>query len=793
MKLSHNYLDDLNPIQRQAVTETEGPVLIIAGPGSGKTRVLTYRIAHLLQKDSPAKPRDILALTFTNKAAREMKERISKVVGEAALNVWAGTFHSIFARLMRAEADLIGFQSSFTIYDSDDSKSLVDSIIKELALDKKVYVPGSVRARISSMKNNLVTPKAYKSNNEFIEEDRMRRQPVFSQIYEQYVSRCKKANAMDFDDLLYQLYNLLQTKENNLKDLIRSENVGFSPDNIEKIFLETLKANDSFRRYRFKYILVDEFQDTNFLQYSLLKKLIRYQDTLTSNLAVVGDDAQSIYAFRGATIDNILGFERDFSDHKIFKLEQNYRSTQHIVAAANDVITYNEKQIKKEIWTDKQDGQKIKVIRTLTDADEGKRVVDMLLEQKNRFHIPNSEIAILYRTNAQSRLFEENLRRYNIAYKIFGGQSFYNRKEVKDFISYLRVIVNPNDEEALKRIINYPTRGIGASTVDKAIAASQVSGDALWDIFCTADFGNRGNISIKAFVEMIKDFQKKMERTNAYEVALYAVAKSGLMAELKGDGTQEGLSRVENLNAVLDAIKAFVDSDEYFEDESSNDRSLATYLQQVSLQTDADNDDSETKEYVTLMSVHAAKGLEFDAVFVAGLEENLFPSIMAMDDPKDIDEERRLFYVAITRARKFLTLTFAHGRYRFGQMKYNEPSRFLSEISKSNVEAITLGMKDGFSTQRPPQRISNGLGNFVVPKTKGSTVSTGVVDKDFIVASSESILVGMNVLHQKFGKGEVKAIDGSRDNRVATIQFDGLTDSPSRKIMLKFAKLMIVE
>jgi DNA helicase-2/ATP-dependent DNA helicase PcrA len=752
------YLKQLNEVQYQAVTKTDGPVLVVAGPGSGKTRVLTYRIAHLIE--SGVAPWEILALTFTNKAAREMKERISKVVGERANRVWAGTFHSIFARILRVEADKIGYPSNFTIYDTEDSKSLISAIIREMNLSKDNYNVNAIRSRISSAKSNLITPKAYANREDLKQEDRIAKRPHIQAIYEKYVARCKKSGAMDFDDLLYRLYELLQT----------------NPDNVL----------DKYRQ-RFKYILVDEFQDTNHLQYSIIRKLVNYQGS-DYNICVVGDDAQSIYAFRGATIQNILDFEKDFDQHgiQVFKLEQNYRSTDHIVQAANQVITYNRKQIKKEIWSDKGEGQKIKVIKAMTDNEEGKRVVDTIVEQKNRFHIGNHEIAILYRTNAQSRIFEEYLRRYNQPYRVFGGLSFYQRKEVKDLIAYLRLAVNTKDEEALRRAINYPKRGIGKATVEKISEMSNNTNETMWDSLPKVQASTRAKNSIADFVTMIKSFQAKATTSNAYELATYIAKRSGLIDLLKNDTTIEGMNRLENVNSLLDGIKAFVEEDAASDVATVEDKSLASYIQNIALLTDFD-DNKDGGDYITLMSVHSAKGLEYKSVFVVGLEEKLFPSFMSMDSQDAVDEERRLFYVAITRAEQFLTLSYANSRYKFGQMRYNQPSRFLEEIDIQHLESTNA------IRSRSAESMASGgakvIGNFKRPNSQAPSFM--VDPKDFKPSPSEAIQTGMKVLHLKFGEGKVLSIDGGEGNRVATIFFKNV-DNPQRRIMLKFAKLQIL-
>jgi len=750
-----DYLKDLNDVQQQAVTHLDGPVMVIAGPGSGKTRVLTYRIAHLIT--SGIYPEQILALTFTNKAAREMKERISRVVGDQARRVWAGTFHSIFARILRVEADRIGYPANFTIYDTEDSKALITRIIKDMHLDKNNYNVSSVRARISSAKCNLITPKLYAKDEELMQIDRFYRRPMLYAIYDRYVSQCKMAGAMDFDDLLYKLFELLQT----------------NPDEVV----------DKYRR-RFAYLLVDEFQDTNYLQYAILKKLVKYEGS-NENLCIVGDDAQSIYAFRGATIDNILNFRKDFPNLVTFKLEQNYRSTQFIVEAANEVIRYNKKQIQKKIWTDQIDGNKLKVIKSISDNEEGRRVADLIVEYKNRHHVSNNEIAILYRTNAQSRVFEEYLRRYNLPYKVFGGLSFYQRKEVKDLIAYLRLAVNPHDEEAIRRVINYPKRGMGNSSVDKISQFAAEKTITFWESLVQCPLPSRPEKIAKQFRQLIEEFGAHAAEKNAYEVASYIAQSSGLIDALKSDNSLEGLSRLENLTALLDGIKEFIDYDEAEGPLLTEDKSLASYLQSIALLTDLD-DETSFGDYITLMSVHSAKGLEFDAVFIVGLEENIFPSFQSLETQDGIDEERRLFYVAITRARKLLTLTYANSRYRFGKVVYNEPSRFLDEISEKLLDS-TVPRRASASTNHRA-RIQ---GSFRVPKGV-ETTQTVAPPVDFTPASPHQIHAGMKVKHLKFGIGKVISIDGYNDSKVATIFFNEV-NNPQRRIMLKFAKLQIVE
>ena len=758
-----SYLDQLNDVQRMAVSTMDGPVMVIAGPGSGKTRVLTYRIAHLL--NNGILPWQILALTFTNKSAKEMKERIEKIVGSGANRVWAGTFHSIFARILRVEAHRIGYPNDFTIYDTDDSKSVIKEIIKTLKLDPKVYNVGAIRARISSAKSNLITPKAYVVNEDLMTSDKMNRRPMTHLIYEKYTHKCLKAGAMDFDDLLLQMFKLLYQ----------------NPDEIRLKY-----------QRQFQYLMVDEFQDTNFLQYEILKLLCVYKGS-PQNICIVGDDAQSIYSFRGATIENILMFEQDFPRLKTYKLEQNYRSTDHIVAAANEVINYNKNQIQKKIWTENIGGHKIKVIKAVTETDEGKRIADSIVEQKNRFGLANRQIAILYRTNSQSRVFEECFRRSNIAYRIYGGMSFYSRKEIKDLIAYLRLTINPKDNEALKRVINFPRRGIGKTTIDNLIALSNDNDMSIMEVLTQVDFNARSKKSIGAFMQIIQKCAYKTKELNAYDAALFIARTSGLIAHLKADTTIEGMNKLENVNSLLDGIKDFVEDDtlEEGEDATVQDRSIAGYLQNISLMTDADQDDGE-QDTVTLMSVHAAKGLEYKSVFVVGLEENLFPSYMSMSSPEQIDEERRLFYVAITRAEAHLTLSYANSRYQYGQMRFNDASRFLEEVPESSIDAISSikrnagGFSDGGSTSGlgTPKL----LGNF--KKISRAPMSLAIDPKDFKPSPSDAIKEGMKILHMKFGEGIVQSID---DRSVATIVFDQLSDNSEKRIMLQFAKLQILD
>ena len=756
------FLKELNEPQREGVVNTEGPTMIIAGAGSGKTRVLTYRIAYLI-KYKHVDPFSILALTFTNKAAREMRNRIEKVVDNEARNIWMGTFHSVFARLLRSEAHHIGYPSNFTIYDADDSKSLLKSIIKEQGLDDKVYKANAVFSRISSAKNNLISWKDYINNPLYQADDESQMRPQIGKLYQLYVQRCFKADAMDFDDLLFNT-NLL-FKEH--------------PDVLHKY------------QHRFHYVLVDEFQDTNISQYLITKRLA----SVRQNIAVVGDDAQSIYAFRGANIQNILNFEKDYPDLRIIKLEQNYRSTQNIVNAANSVIMKNKAQLHKNVWTSNEQGRLIELIKAVSDNEEGKLVASSIFEQKMNHQYHNSDFAILYRTNSQSRAMEEALRRMNIKYKVVGGLSFYQRKEIKDLLGYLRFTVNQNDEQALRRIINLPKRGIGDSSIDKIIVAADEQGATLWEIIENIHhfIGGRVGESINNFVNMIKAFRITMEKADAYDTAQQVAKNSGLLKDLYEDKTVEGLNRYENVQELLNAIKEFVDNPE------TSDKSLGAFLQEVSLLTDADDKNKELDDAVTLMTIHMAKGLEFKNVFVVGMEEDLFPSQMMLSSRADLEEERRLFYVAITRAENHLFLSYALNRYRYGRLKNCEPSRFLSDIdttylqvSKSmgsalgshelpGMQAKHFGQRSlisGFPEQKPQvQR------HFVKQTTHQPSI-------DFKPSDTSKLTVDNRVEHPKFGFGKVIRMDVDGANRKAIIDFEQFGE---KTLLLSFAKLKIIE
>src|ERR1700730_8867557 len=654
------YLEGLNEQQREAVLHRDGPIMIVAGAGSGKTKVLTTRIAHLLA--TGVGPCNIFELTFTNKAAAEMKERVEHMLGNnEARNIYIGTFHSVFARILRAEADKLGYPRNFTIYDTDDAKSVVKTVVNELNLDDRHYKPNIVYNRISQAKNGLITWAEYATDYYIQQEDIRSNRPAIAQIYEAYAKRCFKNGSMDFDDLLLKFYELLKN----------------FPESLHKY------------QHKFKYILIDEFQDTNPAQYEIIKLL----GAVYENVCVVGDDAQSIYSFRGATIENILQFQKDYEDVKVVKLEQNYRSTQSIITAANEVIKRNKGQIPKNLWTENIEGEKIRLVRTMTDNDEGKFVADTYKEQKLRNHFNNRDFAILYRTNSQSRAFEESLRRMAIPYTIYGGISFYQRKEIKDFISYLRVIVNPNDEESLKRIINFPARGIGKTSLDKAVLMANEKNISMWDVLCNASsMGYKAGTleAIEQFVLMIRSFASMLNTKNAYEVATHVGKQTNLVKELFNDKTTEGLARYENIQELLNSVKEFTerpDEDGVLETEM---KGLGNYLQQITLLTDADEKDPNA-DTVKLMTIHAAKGLEFPVVFVAGLEEMLFPNGISVNTREELEEERRLFYVAITRAKHKLWITHANTRYRFGSLVQNDPSRFIDELPSEFVDRSFAG------------------------------------------------------------------------------------------------------
>jgi DNA helicase II / ATP-dependent DNA helicase PcrA len=747
-----NFLDSLNEPQRNGVTNTEGPTMIIAGAGSGKTRVLTYRIAYLI-KEKNVDPFNILALTFTNKAAKEMRDRIEKVVGTEARNLWMGTFHAVFARILRAEASKIGYQSNFTIYDTDDSKSLIKSILKELKLDDKIYKPGMVLNRISSAKNRLISWKEYNANPMIRAEDESAAKPHMGKIYKNYVERCFKSDAMDFDDLLF-----------NTNVLFREH-----PDVLHKY------------QHRFHYVLVDEFQDTNFSQYLITKKLA----AVRRNICVVGDDAQSIYAFRGADIQNILNFEKDFSDLSIFKLEQNYRSTKNIIEAANSVISKNKSQLKKKIWTANEDGTLVEVIKATSDQEEGRLVAYSIFEEKNNNHARYSDFVILYRTNSQSRAMEEALRKRNIKYKIIGGLSFYQRKEIKDLIAYMRFVVNQSDEQAFRRIVNLPKRGIGATTIDKVVVTAYEHDITIWEVLNNAKkfFSGRTASTLEAFKDMIKGFMLEDKKKEAFDAASHIAKGSGLLRELYEDKTVEGLNRYENVQELLNAIKEFVDNPEV------QDKTMGAFLQEVALLTSVDQSDDDQEDRVTMMTIHMAKGLEFPYVYVVGMEEDLFPSQMMLSSRDDLEEERRLFYVAITRSMKKLVLSYALSRYRFGRLKNCEPSRFLEEIDPAYVMVNkAMGSRSVVGDTEHARVLLKSIQRDRSRKPMPTARSTYKPSADFTPSDTSRLEAGMKVEHPKFGFGIVKGLDIEGSNRKAKVEFDEFGE---KTLLLSFAKLKI--
>ncbi|HLN55647.1 MAG TPA: UvrD-helicase domain-containing protein [Bacteroidales bacterium] len=760
--MAEEYLKDLNESQRQAVINTEGPSLVIAGAGAGKTRVLTYRIVHTLNKGVPAGK--ILALTFTNKAAREMKERITRIVDpQIARNLWMGTFHSIFARILRMEAEKLGYKSNFTIYDSSDSKSLIRSIIKELNLDDNVYKPGVIASRISASKNNLITAGMYAGDASLQEYDKSSRMPLMADVYKTYAQRCFRANAMDFDDLLL-----------NTNILFRD-------------FPDVLAAYQQ----RFRYILVDEYQDTNYSQYLIVRKLAARHH----NLCVVGDDAQSIYSFRGARIENILEFEKDYSEFRLFKLEQNYRSTQIIVDAANTIIANNEGQIQKKVFSKNEPGEKIRVFQSMTDSEEGFNVSSDIFDKKFSAQLHWSDFAILYRTNAQSRIFEETLRRKNIPYRIYGGLSFYDRKEIKDILSYFRMVINPNDEEALKRSVNYPKRGIGDTTIEKIFELSSTLNLPAWTIVSEAwkytEHFNQGTAKkLLSYAEVITRFQNDAETTDAFTKAREIATGSGIMRELKEGKTPEEVSRYENLEELLNAIKVFTESAET-NGEPSN---LGSYMATVSLLTDQDDQSAENTDNVTLMTMHSAKGLEFKHVYVVGMEDTLFPSPMSANNPRELEEERRLFYVAVTRAEKQVTLSYALNRYKWGNLERCSQSRFLSEIDQKFLHYPQTGGKPfpkntngGISGTRPASVREESPVLSKSPRLKPVQAQTKVSAGVPFISSDPSVFsVGDPVLHERFGKGMIASIEGQAPNTTATVEFE---KEGKKKLLLRFAKL----
>lgn len=751
------YLESLNEPQREGVINTEGPCMLIAGAGSGKTRVLTLRIAHLI-KSKDVDPFNIMALTFTNKAAKEMRERLETMVGSDARNLWMGTFHSVFARILRSEAHHIGYPNNFTIYDVDDAKSLIKSIVKENGLDDTVYKPSTVYNRISAAKNRLIGWQEYLGNAELMADDAANLRPEIGKIFKIYAMRCFKSGAMDFDDLLF---------------------------NTDKLFKEHLEVLNKYQ-HRIQYILVDEFQDTNLCQYFIIRKMA----SVMQNICVVGDDAQSIYAFRGADITNILNFERDYPDLKVYKLEQNYRSTQNIVNAANSVIKRNRAQIPKNVWTCNEEGNLIELIKAVSDNEEGRLIASSIFEEKMQHQLKFSDFVILYRTNSQSRAIEEALRRMNIKYKVVGGLSFYQRKEIKDLLGYLRYSMNQLDEASFRRIINLPKRGIGDSTVDKIVVAANDHGTSIWEILQNPSpfVGGRAAGPIGDFVAMIKRFSLELERKDAYDAAFEIAKGSGLLRELYEDKTVEGLSRYENVQELLNAIKEFTD------DPQREDKSLGSFLQEISLVTGQDEDKDKDPDKVTLMTIHMAKGLEFKYVYICGLEEDLFPSQMMLSSRADLEEERRLFYVAITRAQKRLFLSYALTRYRFGRLKNCEPSRFLDDVDPNFMRVSTRF--GGMESAPPPSQYAKNLVNGIkktigsAPPARKAAAMTYKTPDDFAPSDTSSLQTGMKVEHPKFGFGTVVNMDMSGADRKAKINFSEVGE---KTLLLSFAKLRIID
>ena len=750
-----DYLSQLNDSQKLPTTHKNGPIMVIAGAGSGKTRVLTYRIAYLMERG--VDPFSILSLTFTNKAAREMKSRISQIVGESkSKNLWMGTFHSIFARILRSESELLGYSSNFTIYDTQDSDRLIATIIKELKLDKDLYKYKNIRSRISSLKNNLVTVKAYLSNPELVQQDNESRRPMFGKVYQTYVNRCFKASAMDFDDLLLKTNELLNR------------------------FPEVLAKYQE----RFKYIHVDEYQDTNHSQYLIVKALAdKYE-----NLCVVGDDAQSIYGFRGANIENILSFQKDYSNSTIYRLEQNYRSTKNIVNAANSVINYNINKLEKEVWTDNESGEKIEINQSITDSEEGRFVSSSILENKNKCQLDNDSFAVLYRTNAQSRSIEDALRRKNISYQVYGGLSFYQRKEIKDILAYLRVIVNPNDEESIKRIINYPTRGIGQTTMDKLLIYANEKNISLFETLKNLSSDeikiNSGTKNkLNQFFLLIKSFQLLNESLNAFEIAEEVLKRIGIINVLKLDGTPESISRIENIEELINGIKDFIEGEKEVVDSKAT---LSDFLEDVALASELDKNINDYQKKVSLMTIHLAKGLEFNHVYIVGLEEDLFPSAMSSTTRADLEEERRLFYVALTRAKKKVTITYAKTRYRWGKLNDCEPSRFIKEIDKTytnyNLANSITGSLNNLM-ENNSIRFRNPKNKIQLKKIKNN-LSPSTFKSNYI-----DINKGDHIIHNRFGKGKVIETEGEGADKKAEVKFGS---SGVKRILLKFAKYKLI-
>ncbi len=760
IKEDKEYLSDLNEAQKAPVIQKEGPLIVVAGAGSGKTRVLTYRIAYLM--DQGIDPFSILALTFTNKAAREMKDRISKVVGQSeAMNLWMGTFHSIFARILRAESNKLGYPSNFTIYDTQDSERLISSIIKEKKFDKDLYKYKQIRSRISTLKNNLITVNAYFNNSELMEADLMSKRPKIGEIYKEYVERTFRAGVMDFDDLLLKTNELLN------------------------------KFPDVLAKYqeRFKYILVDEYQDTNHSQYLIVKALSdRYQ-----NICVVGDDSQSIYSFRGANINNILNFQKDYEDVNLYRLEQNYRSTKNIVNLANSVIKHNLSKIEKSVWTHNDNGEKILVSKMHSDAEEGRYVASKIEEIKTKNLLKNKDFAILYRTNAQSRAIEDSLRKKSIPYRIYGGLSFYKRKEIKDVLAYLRLIINPKDEESLKRIINYPARGIGQSTLDKLIFFSNENNISIYESISDSNkiksIFNKGVLEkLSKFYYLIEMFRIENQKLNAFEICDLVFKKSGIIQELKKDFTPESLTRIENIEELLNGTRDFIEGQLELADA---DTSLANFLQDISLATDFDINNNYENDEVSLMTIHLSKGLEFPYVFIVGLEEDLFPSALSLNSRSELEEERRLFYVALTRAEKQAFISYTLSRYRWGKIVDVEASRFIEEM---DTEYLEFNNNDaGFfksyrGTQKKEKKINSLTKIYSTNNKRLKTINNVGKISDFSVQNN-SLKINEEVSHERFGYGIIIGIDGKGKDKIASIDFKGIG---VKKLLLRFAKLKTI-
>jgi len=774
-------LQGLNNPQKEAVTTVEGPVMVIAGAGSGKTKALTHRIAYMIQEG--INPFSIMALTFTNKAAKEMKDRIMKLVDpHAARNVWMGTFHSIFARILRIEAQHLGFTPDFTIYDTDDSKQLINAILKERELDTKAYPAKYILHRISMAKSALYTPEDYCNNFEIQQQDLRANKPLVGEIFKSYNNRLQRANAMDFDDILFYTNVLLRD------------------------FPEILYKYQQ----RFEYILVDEYQDTNYAQYLIIRRIAAMRE----NICVVGDDAQSIYGFRGANIQNILNFKNDYPEQKLIRLEQNYRSTKTIVNAANSVIDHNKDQIKKKVWSDKEEGELITVLRATSDNEEGTLVANSIFGYKMSRQLNNKDFAILYRTNSQSRSIEEALRKQDIRYRIYGGLSFYDRKEVKDLLAYFRVVINPHDEQALLRIINYPARGIGKTTIERLMVVADERQKGIWDVISSEtepmpnDFNSGTVTKLRNFATMIRSFQTLLDKQNAIELAKHICNTVGIIKVLKEDDTPEGVARVQNIEELLNAIMEFSDKQVDEVTGEQNTVTLNKFMEDVALLTDQDKKDDEDDDYVTLMTIHSAKGLEFPYVYIVGLEENLFPGIQSLSTREDLEEERRLFYVALTRAETKLVLSHAESRYRWGNLTLSEPSRFIEEIDPSLIERTkkasfrgTSSFNEGVNFSNPFSKSFQTTREFQKKTTQSDTpyINKGTQktessekfnSSDFNPASPDEIVEGMIVLHQKFGQGRVEKVEGVGPNKKASVFFD---ECGTKQLMLKFAKLNILK